>query len=248
METVKIKSLLKFIEVCTKPDINCGHHVFRGVSNVNKHKLIPTVGRIDHFKNDEYQSMESYEKEMLTSFKQRSICNMSISPTNEWEWLALAQHHGLPTRLLDWSISPLVALFFATEPRMNSENGNLLESDADVGVYALHDCSYLKIEEITPFSIDKPGLFVPSHITPRITGQGGLFTIQPNPTERLEINFEEEEHRKITLYTFEQKIVMDIQKNLYTLGIRKSLLFPDLDGYATEIKMRHNLAECLLRE
>jgi hypothetical protein len=51
---------------------------------------------------------------MLDLFKQRSIPHLERLPANDFEWMFLAQHHGLPTRLLDWSTNALVALFFAT--------------------------------------------------------------------------------------------------------------------------------------
>ena len=53
------------------------------------------------------------EKLLLARFQQRSIPFHSRSLADSWEWLFFMQHYGVPTRLLDWSESPLMALFFA---------------------------------------------------------------------------------------------------------------------------------------
>jgi type I restriction enzyme M protein len=51
---------------------------------------------------------------MLEKFKREAIPYLTIKPNDDWDWLALAQHHGLPTRLLDWTQNPLVAVGIAS--------------------------------------------------------------------------------------------------------------------------------------
>lgn len=244
MEVFKISSLTDFIDQFNETGLGCGHYVFRGVSDAKKHTLIPSAGRIKHFSDGTYPSHQAHEINILESFRARSSAFTSKN-INEWELLALAQHHGLPTRLLDWSHSPLIALYFATEPKVNGFDGSIEEPSAEfAAVYALHDCSYIDDMSGSPFDVEEPGLFIPNHVTPRITGQAGLFTIQPDPTRELQVDFENESYREIRKYEISKQVVMEIQLQLYQLGIRRTLLFPDLDGISAELRVRHNLTEC----
>jgi hypothetical protein len=81
------------------------HHAFRGQCRMDR-PLIPGLMRMgSHY--------PSIERLLLNDFRQYAPSN--LWPGNSvWNWLAVAQHHGLPTRLLDWTYSPYVALHFAT--------------------------------------------------------------------------------------------------------------------------------------
>lgn len=81
--------------------------------------------------------------------------------------MVLAQHHGLPTRLLDWTQNILVAFYFAVINNL----------DSDGSVFALHSIGKATSSDLTesPFSIVTPVKYYPNIITPRIRAQEGLF-------------------------------------------------------------------------
>ncbi len=93
--------------------------IFRGVTDAKEYKLIPKLGRI---KFKAKSGIITQEKELLRLFRERLRPYLEFVPSNEWEWLALANHHGLPTRLLDWTRNPLVAAYFAVEKPHNGDS------------------------------------------------------------------------------------------------------------------------------
>ncbi|MDX2371082.1 MAG: FRG domain-containing protein [Colwellia sp.] len=90
---------------------------FRGQSDV-EWDLVPSIARIRNPKNagEMYlRDWEGVERFLIEEFTKKAAPFMDFTPKNKWELLVHAQHHGLPTRLLDWTTNPLKALFFAVE-------------------------------------------------------------------------------------------------------------------------------------
>ena len=191
--------------------------IYRGVKSV-AFPLIPKIGRV--LPPESAKSREWNEKEILRLFKEQALPYLDFMPENDWDWLALGQQYGLPTRLLDWTANPLVACYFAVEE----------PSDDSSVIYAYRNDSYIVVEKHPdPFKYSKVGKFIPRHVTRRITTQGGLFTIHPNPWEP----FESDDMEKIII---PQKIRSSLKKTLNKYGVDEFSLFPGLDSLAAHIE------------
>ncbi|MBK8848913.1 MAG: FRG domain-containing protein [Saprospiraceae bacterium] len=243
MNIIQIESLDEIIHLVTN-EYNCGHFLFRGVTDSVNHRLIPSIGRIDCNRICNL-TLAGYEKEILNRFKLRAKTEIHPEPSNDWEWLAIAQHHGLPTRLLDWTSSPLIALYFATKPEAKFD-GSLKEMNSNgSALYVMHTCHYIDTSKVQdPFSENGHGIFYPPHITKRISGQFGLFSIQPDPIKEFQEGFYNDLGNHITKLEFTNETAKLIQKQLYLLGIRHESVFPDLDGYTQDLKVKFNLMQC----
>jgi hypothetical protein len=184
--------------------------VYRGVGNAS-YQLIPKVGRLPKYD-------AALEEDLLRLFRIHAAPYLATNPINPWEWLAIAQHHGLPTRLLDWTRNPLVAAYFAVEKDC--------EESSDSAIYAFSANDELDLETLPdPLKVTVEGVVFPGHITPRIVAQSGLFTIHPNPTESLR-------GPKVDKLIIPGSLRKDLKKILFAYGLHRGTLFPDLDGQA----------------
>jgi hypothetical protein len=184
--------------------------VYRGVKSTS-YKLVPKIGR---YKRLHFSDRLKEERTILRLFREQAVPYLTFIPENDWEWLAIAQHHGLPTGLLDWTRNPLVAAYFAVES----------EHDGDSVIYAYRSNKRISTEtQGDPFARTTVGKFIPRHVTRRITAQTGLFTIHPYPQVRLKDS-------SIDRLIIKRKYRKHLKQTLFRYGIHRGSLFPDLDG------------------
>lgn len=191
--------------------------IFRGVSSPN-HYLIPSIGREKVY--GPYKLVQ--EERLFQEFKNRAIGIINgQSFANDWHWLAYAQHIGVPTRLLDWSTSPLVAAFFALES----------DSDEDRIIYAAKYSQYIhEVDhgQLNPFENTKEGRFTAPFAFDRIRAQRGLFTIHPEPTKIFY-----KQGIKSILIPVEH--VRDFRKRLFKYGVDHWHIYPDSQGLGQQL-------------
>ncbi len=123
-DTIEIKSFAQYIKLLEedtqfdKLNLLNGNTLYRG-QNCDL-PLLPKIGRYKKSIDD----LLEIELALIEEFEKRSIPFLGFEPDNDWDFLACAQHFGLPTRLLDWSENPLIALWFAVaNGESKSKNG-----------------------------------------------------------------------------------------------------------------------------
>lgn len=193
---------------------------------------------------------DGIQAELLTikRFKQNAAPYLPARPVDEWEWVFLMQHHRAPTRLLDWSESPLVAMFFALWGNAND--------DADAAVWCLdpvalnrHAGHRRRLErDILAFGID-PELndYLPENVNERVAphnpiaaigprnsarmvAQAGTFTVIHAEVTPIEEVGDNQDHIWRILVPAASKQLL--RTELAILGVHEHSLFPDLDRVA----------------
>jgi hypothetical protein len=202
--------------------------IFRGEAST-RHALRPGSGRI----GDELgatrrtEFTEADERAALHRFKNDALPYVTYRPPMErdLEWLAIAQHHGMQTRLLDWTESLLIAAFFAVE-KFGTGGGHGV-------IYGVKGLSVVE-GDVDPFALSEISVYRPSHITARIAPQWGIFTVHPRPTEDFRRSgLITEWHLSGTRASREIKRVLD------SCGVNYASIYPDLTGLARHIYWRY---------
>ena len=225
---------------------------YRG-SRDSAHKLHPTLYR--HPSKKSIKDISELEAGLTTRFVQRSLPFLQRPLTDEWDKLFLMQHYGVPTRLLDWSENPFVSIYFSlvatTEPKSTDatlwmcdpirwnqaaldhigyKGGVLDPGNSAIRVYA-PGAEFSEMPKI-------PIMIYGSYNSPRIVAQRGGFALFGQGTEQMETvyldaKFPDEILQKVTI---PHANVSDIRRSLFRKGFTESVVFPDLEGLAKELR------------
>ena len=221
-------------EHCIEEDI-----LFRGQS-VDE-PLLPRIARLrlrDRFRKT--------ERHMFEDFKRRAIPYINFSSETDWDWLALAQHHGMATRLLDWTLNPLAALWFAiSKPPNRSAKGSRRKGVVWVFFPERKDFIIPKRSN-SPFRIRGTRVFQPRHVASRINAQAGWFTTHAFVAKEKEFIPLERNHRystKLIKLRIPPKEFQEMRYQLDRLNINAASLFPDLDGLCEYITWNNSLLD-----
>lgn len=216
--------------------------VFRGVPD-KRHDLSTALNR-------EGGMFSDLERDLLRNFRKYARGTTPTMCESIWDWLALAQHHGLPTRLLDWTFSPYVALHFLTEDTARYDTdgavwcvdyrqtnrllprplkAQLQEEGADV----------FTGEMLRAVATDLPAFdkltrhefvvfFEPPSLDERIVNQFALFSVMNGPRARLDVFLERQ--KGVRRLIVPAALKPEVRDKLDQANITERVLFPGLDG------------------
>ncbi|HEX7153788.1 MAG TPA: FRG domain-containing protein [Thermoanaerobaculia bacterium] len=221
------------------------NYVYRGVPRAN-HGLETSL---------QTGGFEAHERHLLTSFRKYALRN-AVHGDSVWNWLSLAKHHGLPTRILDWTYSPYVAMHFAThDVKRFDEDASIwcvdyrktnallpaplrqiLEQE-HVNLFTTEMLERVarSLEEFDALGKDFVAFFEPPSLDERIVNQFALFSLPSDARLSLDKLLEEraKAYRRIIIPA---DLKWEVRDKLDQANITERVLFPGLDGLSQWLK------------
>lgn len=226
---------------------------YRGVSN-SDYQLIPSIYRDNVWYWDIQQ-----EKNITHSFIHRAKGYINNSSTiGIWEWYQIMQHHGLPTRLLDWTEGYLIALYFSVRNIVNKNipavwvlNPHGL-NEYTSKLYVIYFTDSITrdsddneiVDKYLPGSNGLPNLpiaLAPPYVDERMSSQKSCFTVHGKNMEGFESIFKLNKKIQLCQLTIDPTKAESIRNELYKMGITEATLFPDLEGLARELRYKFGM-------
>ena len=259
IEEIRITSLGDLIDKVTptEPDPVTGRHrdsgVYRGAADASR-PLLTSLDRLGGVAPP--HSKTGLEEHILRNFIRYSRPYFETPPVNEWELLVAAQHHGLPTRLLDWTYSPLVAAHFATLDRQDHSARAVWRLDwkkvhCAFGFPELAlliqdlDELFVKGGRFSPWTLfsrdrkEKPFacMIEPPSLDARIVAQAAVFTLCSDKSQPFDSFLEEHGlGDALTRFVIPAERTGRIRDQLDLASVDERRLFPDLDGVAAQMR------------
>lgn len=217
---------------------------FRGMNRVG-HTLVSSLARLAEPDADSAR----LELALLRNFRKYGHGD-ATGADSVWDWLALGQHRGLPTRLLDWTYSPLVALHFATEKTADFDHDgivwcvNFVEANKRLPgrlkrILREEGSDTFTVEMLSAFSslrsfdaLSREPFVVflePPAVDQRILNQLALFSLMSSPSARLDDWLQQHPDlcRRVIVPS---ALKWEIRDKLDQANVNERVLFPGLDG------------------
>lgn len=215
----RIETISEFLDIFR----NSPPELFRGQSE--DWPLIPSLGRVSQ---TVFEGILEIEEDIVSEFKKYAYPYFKGESLSYTDWILHAQHHGLPTRLLDFTSNPLKSLYFAVEDTTNSNDGVVWAFDAI--------CGY----EFPELNLDTVKFFYPTHLNTRITAQESCFACFPVGRHQQEIPSIETYDTRDT-HPFNKVLISgehkeQIKRELSVLGINQLSIYPGVDGVVARVK------------
>ena len=258
MKEVEIRSVEELFEKLNKLPNN---YIYRGHANADW----PLQSSLERIIGSKWSVEEAkkFEEYSITQFQSKFHLydSENVKPDSKLAWLSIMQHYGVPTRLLDFTESPYVALYFALEAYSP-------QTCADFAIFALDysaimDCSIAHIslndgkfnetrssvyerqdqifdEVVDRFAYDIAWIAEPKQLNARLDRQTGSFLLSGNRSLRIQDVLDSEPYSNVTMYKF--RVAHDLYTGIFALlrkmNITSKSLYGDLDGLARSIRMQ----------
>lgn len=232
--------------------------IYRGLDRFDD----PLLNGLQRFYRAEY--ILELEQVLLRNFKKYAHSMVRQPDMSEWQWVSIARHYGLPTRLIDWTFSPLVAMYFATQ------NSDFFDSDGVIWRIHIDELAltmpseqqkHLREKLARVFSVsmlkdlgldyfsesrknaEREGqetvlIFEPPSLDERIVNQHACFTMMSDARSRLDSWLQRHPHL-VTKYRISAKAKREIADSLDACNINPRVLFPGLQGLAETLRRRY---------
>jgi hypothetical protein len=218
------------------------NYAFRGMSDAGQ-PLLTSLLRL----GGPYNRQETHLLRNFRKYAQRD----AVPRDSIWNWLALGQHHGLPTRLLDWTFSPFVALHFATQTLDEFHKDGVVwcvdyatihdmlpevlrraleEEGSDVFTTEMLDSAAGELEEYDALAeCPFPLFFEPPSLDDRIVNQFALFSLMSSPQVQLQDWLQDRPDLSFRVI-IPASLKWEVRDKLDQANITERVLFPGLDG------------------
>jgi len=228
----QIDSVATFIDLVREEDRRTKPHlIFRGQQK--DWSLLPKVRRFEW-----HGEMFNLEQLILNEFRRVTPSVAEVEMRGSWDVISVAQHHGLPTRLLDWTYSAAAALWFAVKDGPAPDGG-----DGVVWILktTLND---FDIPSDLPLMIGETKLFRPRFIATRIQAQSSLFSVHaPSICAGRRDFIALEKDTGFASRLIRVRIAADIfgelREQLSLLGVNDATMRPDLDGICKHLEWEY---------